>query len=290
LTKPLSPCNYIAYSANVLHYKQDYQREIAVRPRKPESNGGYKTLKDLSKILSYVSSVGTETIGITETAKELHMLPSKVSRMLSTLESEGFFERRAATGRYSIGGRFFELGMLYVVKNPLRMIFHPHLEQITAELKLASSFAIFRNNKIIVVDKINIVGSGVRHDFNLPLHSSSFGKIYLASFSDDQALGILKASELTSFTSATITDPKIIIRGLAQIRKSGYAIDTGETQEGLTSIAVPVRDAANNLVAALNVLAYPKSPIGPERQSEIANYLKAKAFFISKQLGYAGSI
>jgi DNA-binding IclR family transcriptional regulator len=117
------------------------------------------------------------------------------------------------------------------------MIFHPHLEQITAELKLASSFAIFRNNKIIVVDKINIVGSGVRHDFNLPIHSSSFGKIYLASLSDNEALKILKAGELTSFTNATITDPKTIVKSLALVRKEGYALEIGEIQEGLSSIA-----------------------------------------------------
>ena len=261
-----------------------------MRPRKSTSNGGYKTLKDLSRILTYVSMVRTETMGVTEIARELHMLPSKVSRMLSTLESEGFFERQTITGRYSIGERFFELGMLYVVNNPLRMIFHPHLEQITAELKLASSFAIFRNNKIIVVDKINIVGSGVRHDFNLPIHSSSFGKVYLASLSDDEALKVLKAGELTSFTNATITDPKAIVKSLAQVRKEGYALEIGEIQEGLSSIAVPVRDATNSLVAALNILAYRSTPLGPGRQTEVAIYLRAKAFFISKQLGYTGTI
>ena len=261
-----------------------------MRPRKSTNNQGYKTLKDLSRILSYISTIGTETIGVTEIAKGVQMLPSKVSRMLSTLEGEGFFERESITGRYSLGGRFFELGMLYVCNNPLRMIFHPHLEQITAELKLASSFAIFRNNKIIVVDKINIVGSGVRHDFNLPVHSSSFGKVFLASLSDEEARAVLKTTDLTSFTSATITDPKVIVRGLSQVRKEGYAIEIGEMQEGLSSIAVPVRDATSGLVAALNILVYPKSPLGAEQQSQIANYLKAKAFFISKQLGYTGSI
>jgi len=227
-----------------------------MRPHKSTNNGGYKTLKDLSRILTYIGTVGTESTGVMEIARELRMHPSKVSRMLSTLEAEGFFERQATTGRYSIGGRFFELGMLYVVNNPLRMIFHPHLEQITAELKLASSFAIFRNNKIIVVDKINIVGSGVRHDFNLPIHSSSFGKIYLASLSDNEALKILKAGELTSFTNATITDPKTIVKSLALVLKEGYALEIGEIQEGLSSIAVPVRGAGNSLVAALNILAY----------------------------------
>jgi DNA-binding IclR family transcriptional regulator len=261
-----------------------------MRPRKSTNNQGYKTLRDLSRILSYISTIGTETIGVTEIAKGVQMLPSKVSRMLSTLEDEGFFERESVTGRYSLGGRFFELGMLYVCNNPLRMIFHPHLEQITGELKLASSFAIFKNNKIVVVDKINIVGSGVRHDFNLPIHSSSFGKVFLAALSDDEVRKVLRAADLTSFTDATITDPKAIVNGLAQVREAGYAIDNGETQEGLISIAVPVRDASGGLVAALNILAYPKSPFGPEQQSQIASYLKAKAFFISKQLGYTGSI
>ena len=103
-------------------------------------------------------------------------------------------------------------------------------------------------------------------------------------------LEFLKATDLTSFTDATITDPKTIVKGLAHVREAGYAIEIGEMQEGLSSIAVPVRDASGGLVAALNILAYPKSPFGPEQQSQIASYLKAKAFFISKQLGYTGGI
>jgi DNA-binding IclR family transcriptional regulator len=260
-----------------------------MRPRKSTNNQGYKTLRDLARILSYISTIGTETIGVTEIAKGVQMLPSKVSRMLSTLEDEGFFERESATGRYSLGGRFFELGMLYVYNNPLRMIFHPHLEQITAELKLASSFAIFRKDKIVVVDKINIVGSGVRHDFNLPIHSSSFGKVFLAALSDEEARRVLETTDLTELTDATIIDPETIVRGLARVREAGCGIDDGETEEGLTGIAVPVRDATGSLVAALNALIHQKSPVRPEQKSQISSYLKAKAFFISKQLGYSGS-
>jgi hypothetical protein len=39
----------------------------------------------------------------------------------------------------------------------------------------------------------------------------------------------------------------------------------------------------------LNVLVYPKSPFEPKQHAEIAAYLKSKAFFISKQLGYTGN-
>jgi hypothetical protein len=49
-----------------------------------------------------------------------------------------------------------------------------------------------------------------------------------------------------------------------------------------------VRDGTNSLVAALNILAYRSTPLGPEWQTEVATYLRAKAFFISKQLGYTG--
>ena len=35
------------------------------------------------------------------------MLPSKVSRMLKTLETEGLFEKNSKTGRYRLGGEGF---------------------------------------------------------------------------------------------------------------------------------------------------------------------------------------
>ena len=90
------------------------------------SNQGYKTLKDLARIISLFNTFQVEERSVTEISKALGMLPSKVSRMIRTLESEGFFERNLETGKYRLGIEFFELGMVYIFNFPLRKIVATH--------------------------------------------------------------------------------------------------------------------------------------------------------------------
>ena len=68
----------------------------------------YKTIKDLGKIVSLFEDREKEERNVTDISKSLQMLPSKVSRLLKTLESEGFFERSPDTGKYRIGPRFLQ--------------------------------------------------------------------------------------------------------------------------------------------------------------------------------------
>ena len=117
-------------------------------------NQGYKTLKDIAKIISLFNTFQVEERSISEISKAVGMLPSKVSRMIRTLEGEGFFERDLENGKYRLGVRFFELGITYVFNFPLRKVLRPHLEQIFKELNLTTSWGILRNDKVIVVDRI----------------------------------------------------------------------------------------------------------------------------------------
>jgi DNA-binding IclR family transcriptional regulator len=263
-----------------------------VRPGASVGKYGYKTLKDLARILSLFSYTGAESMGVFEIAKSLQIIPSKVSRMLGTLEAEGFFEKNQSTGKYGLGGRFLELGTQYVYNLPLRQIIHPHLVQISTELKHSSNFAVFKNARIIVVDRVQITGSGISHQVNvpnLPLHASSHGKIFLAYLPEDEQDNILTTIDLVRFTDATVTEPRLLKEELRKVRQRGYALDTEEMITGVIGIAVPVFKKGGSLVAALNVPVEGKSFCAPAELSEITTYLKTKAFFVSQQLGYTGN-
>lgn len=214
-----------------------------MRPGASVGKYGYKTLKDLARILSLFSATGAESMGVFEISKSLQIIPSKISRMLGTLEAEGFFEKNPSTGKYGLGGRFLELGTQYVYNLPLRQIIHPHLVQITTELKHSSNFAVFKNARIIVVDRVQATGGGISHQANvpnLPLHASSHGKIFLAYLSEDEQDNILATIDMIKLTDSTITDPLLLREELKKVRQKGYALDAEEMITGVIGIAVPV--------------------------------------------------
>src|SRR5690606_23022242 len=56
---------------------------------------------------------------------------------------------------------------------------------------------------------------------------------------------------LPAITSRTITDPRELSLELEHVRRSGYAVCHQESEVGLSSIAVPVRDPQGRVRAAL---------------------------------------
>jgi IclR family pca regulon transcriptional regulator len=86
----------------------------------------------------------------------------------------------------------------------------------------------------------------------LPAHATSMGRVLLA----DQPESQLRFRDLRPLTARTITDPATLSRVLADARAQGYAVVDGELEEGLRSIAVPVRDRSGRVVAALNAATH----------------------------------
>ncbi|MBW1847349.1 MAG: IclR family transcriptional regulator [Deltaproteobacteria bacterium] len=248
----------------------------------------YKTIEDFGKILALFKGFQVEERGVTEISNALEMTASKVSRMLRTLENERFFERNLDTGKYRLGFAFFELGMAYAFHFPLRKIIRPHIEHIAKGLGLTASWGIFQNDNVIVVDRIqnlNIDLMSYRIGLNLPIHSTSIGKILLAYFPEEKQDRVIKSIKLNKFTEKTIVDPISIKEKLKIYRELGYATDEGETHEELNCIAVPIKNQKGEVIAAVNLMAE-QSQASAEELFKHSAYLKERAMFISRQLGY----
>ncbi len=248
----------------------------------------YKNLKDFAKICSLFDDLQIEEIGVTQISKTLGMSLSKISRMLSTLEGEGFFEKNKYTGKYRLGALFFELGILYAYHSPLRKIIRPHVEQIATESKVTVTWGILRKNRVIIMDRIQnlpIDTLAYRIGLNIPIYSSAAGKILMSFLPEEEQDRILRSIHLVKHTDATVTDPEIIKENLKLFRERGYSTDEEETLEGVVAIAVPIRDSNGQVIASIS-LNDEKSRTSPDKLFGKLDYLKEKALFISRQLGF----
>ena len=257
---------------------------------KLNSKQNYKTLKDLAKILSLFNDLQAEEKSVTEISKALEMFPSKVSRMLRTLEGEGFFEKNSESGKYRLGILFFELGAVYAYHHSLRKIIRPHIEQIAKEINVTVSWAILKKSRVIVLDRIQnlpIDALAYRIGLNLPVHTTSVGKILMAYLPEEEQDEILQSVNLVRCTEASVIDPKIIKKKLHLCRQEGYSTDEEETYEGVNCIAVPIKNADGRVIAAVSLMD-DKSRTSREILFQHLNYLKEKALFISRQLGFRG--
>jgi IclR family pca regulon transcriptional regulator len=86
-----------------------------------------------------------------------------------------------------------------------------------------------------------------------PAHATSVGRVILAHLTDDEIDARLERADLRALTARTIVSPDLLRAELARVRRQGYAIVEQELEEGLRSVAAPVRDRDGTVVAAANI-------------------------------------
>ncbi len=116
----------------------------------------------------------------------------------------------------------------------------------------------------------------------LPAYPTSLGRVMLADQTEP------KLPEVASLTSRTVTDPDELRAALDRVRREGYALVDEELEEGLRSIAVPVRDRGGKVVAAVNIAMHSSRRTIEECVAELLPELRATAARIEADLHVAG--
>ena len=181
-------------------------------------------------------------------------------RLLAELTEWGALQRRA-DGRYEIGRKLWDLGLLAPVQLELRQVAAPFLQDVHTAIRDTVHLAVRDGLSALYVERISgresvpvvsQVGS------RLPLHATGVGKILLAAAPPDVVEQVLRS--LTRVTRHTLVEPARLRRELAEVRRRRYARTAEEMSPGAASLAVPVqveRPGGPVVVAALGIVVPP---------------------------------
>ncbi|GAA3129269.1 hypothetical protein GCM10020001_058770 [Nonomuraea salmonea] len=86
-----------------------------------------------------------------------------------------------------------------------------------------------------------------------PAYCTSMGRVLLAGLPAAELDAYVERAELRRLTSRTIVLPAALRAELDEVRRRGWAMVDQELEEGLRSIAAPIRDRSGRTVAAVNV-------------------------------------
>jgi DNA-binding IclR family transcriptional regulator len=119
-----------------------------------------------------------------------------------------------------------------------------------------------------------------------PLHRSSAGKV-LAAFDPVLADARLRAG-LPPSTGYTIVVPELLLAELAGVRERGYARSVDETEVGMSSLAVPVRDSARGSVVAAISMVGPTPRVVGDSETRHTRILRAGARRLTEAIAERG--
>ncbi len=178
-----------------------------------------------------------------------------VRRCLHTLIKLGYATTDGRT--YSLLPKVLTLGHAYLSSTPLAVTAQPILDRLSDQLHEACSMATLEGDEVLYVARSatpqRLISVDLSVGSRLPAYCTSMGRILLAALDDAALDDYLEHADLQIKTSRTLHTPKALREEIAEIRRRGWVIVDQELEIGLRSLAVPLKDSAGQVLAALNV-------------------------------------
>jgi len=201
--------------------------------------------------------------------------------------SLGYIRQERDTRRYRVGRPLFALAASALDEIEMVNLATPILEDLSRETGESGHFAVRMGDAVIVIARTSGPGAFQLTDrvgVVRPAHCTALGKIILASLRPDQLKRFLERVELKPSTKKSITDPSVLLKEIAEIRRSAIAFDDGEFNPEVRCVAVPVYNFTGDVVGALGI----SGPIWRMTDQAIharAKIVKAAANRLSAEFG-----
>lgn len=213
-------------------------------------------VQSLERGLAIIRVFGAErpSMTVSEIAAEVGLTRAAVRRFLLTLGELGYVTGR--NNRFELTARVLELGYSYLSALSFPDIALPRLEQLVADTAEASEGSILDGGDIVYVVRVPgpaMMTISVNVGARRPAYATAMGRVLLAHLPEAELDAYLRTHRLTPVLPRTITDPDAFRGELAKVRDQGYALVNQELEEGLVAVAVPVRDRAGRVRAAVNL-------------------------------------
>lgn len=223
-------------------------------------------------------------VGVTEIADQVGLHKSSVSRLLATLESEGWVEQDPATRKYELGLGLIAIAGPLLANLNVRKVAYPYLQELAAFSQETTVLAVWEGSSSVTVEQIASERT-IKHTSPLGARYASTGsatvQIFLAAMTPE-AVGELVADGTVRMQQGWT--PGSLAQRLQTVRDTGYATNIRQTFEDEIGIAAPVFDHRSNVVAAV-LLAAPAYRIDEATTTSLIERCVATAAKISTRLG-----
>jgi len=257
------------------------------RSASPGAGLGVQTLEKGLHLLDLVTRENAP-VSLSALAVAAGLPLSTTHRLLSTMMRRGFVDQDPHTRQYRPGSRVVSLSAQVLQHLDLTREAPPVLQWFVDRTGDPISMATLEDGEVVPLCRIES-GSSPRLFLHIgrraPAHCTALGKVLLAGLPDTAVRNILARRGMPRLTPNTIVSPRKLLAHLTMVRELGYALDDEETAVGARCLAVPVRNHAGKVVAAISASG-PASAWSPARMQRVREALMETAARLSARLGY----
>ena len=204
------------------------------------------------QILDAVASAN-EGISVSETARQVGLPKSTVSRLIMTLEHLGAVER-LKNERVKLGQRILDMTTRSSWNQNLIALSRPYLEELANSIGEDAALVIPEGNEAHFIAQVS--GGQVIQVQNwtgskFPMHTLTAGKLFLAYQGQEKLERYLK-QPLIALSSKTVTEAKLLKEQLELLKTQAYCWSFGEFAEDVNAVSSPIF-AQQQILACLTI-------------------------------------
>lgn len=231
----------------------DHQR-IARAPK--ERASGTRTVRAVSRAIAVLRAFTPERPGISlaEAARAAGLDKATTRRLLRTLIDEGLVRQDTVSQRYAL-----TLGILPIAaavhSGGLREEARPVMTRLAHECGVTSFLSVADQQGALCLERVH--GSDPVHvrwwgvGQHMPWNCGAGPRLLLAYMCDERVKVALR--RMQALTPHSETDAARLRRHLAEVKARGWEAAVDDVAIGLSAVAVPVRGATGEVIAALSL-------------------------------------
>lgn len=258
----------------------------AVGEAKNELGSGF--LQSLARglaVLEALEAASGDGLPVSAVAQITGLPRTTVRRCLVALEQQGYAEH--GNGLFRLLPRVLELGHSRIAAVSFSDLLTPHLHALVDRVQESASVTVLDDTSILYVARVSTVRIMTVHialGTRFPAYATAMGRVLLSGLPDAERDRIIAASQPRAFTQHTITSAARLRTLVAVAAEQGHAAIDQELEAGLRSVAVPIKDADGNVIAALNVAQHSGDIPLQETSDQLLPALKDSARAIESDL------
>jgi IclR family transcriptional regulator, pca regulon regulatory protein len=217
-------------------------------------------VRSLGRGLAVIRAFSRESpmLTLSEVSQKTGLTRAASRRYLLTLQDLGYV---GSDGRqFMLRPQVLALGYAYLSSLNVGEIAQRHMEALVEQVHESCSASVLDGTDIVYVARVptrRIMTIALAVGTRLPAHATSMGRVLLSELSEVALPQYFDSVTLNRLTPKTVVEPDRLRTILRDIHRQGWALVDQELEDGVRSVAVPIRRGPRDgTQAAINVSAH----------------------------------
>lgn len=242
------------------------------------------SVENTLRILILLRDRGTLTLA--DVAAELDIVRSSAHRLMAMLTYYDFVRQNPVDKSFRTGPALIDIGLTAARTLDIRALARPILTKLAESTGMTAHLVLPRGRNVLFADGVEshrTIRAALRTGSTLPAHVTGAGKALLATLTDQQLRQLYARKPPEALTSKSVSSTTALLRELAEIRHTGYAVNRGESETGVLAMGIACAVPEADILAGLGVSG-PDSTIDETWEAQVAQELREAATELVKQI------